>query len=115
MRPPVRPVDVQPRYHLFLVKTVLSIVVTASRPNGRHAVLAVMNSVAIAVVAMATIVVMVVAVAAVAAVIAAIIVILAGNQYFVITNKRKMSEHAVMQHARSSSFCTFLVCICYTW
>jgi len=92
MRPPVRPVDVQPPYHLFLVKTVLSIVVTASRPNGRHAVLAVMNTVVIVVVAMVTIVVMVVAVVAVVvAAIAAIIVILAGNRYFVITKGRRAS------------------------
>jgi len=87
----VRPVDVQPPYHLFLVKTVLSIVVTASRPNGRHAVLAVMNTVVIVVVAMVTIVVMVVAVVAVAAAIVAIIVILAGNRYFVITKGRRVS------------------------
>jgi len=33
MRPPVRPVDALPPYHLFLVKTVLSIVVNASRLN----------------------------------------------------------------------------------
>jgi hypothetical protein len=77
----VRPVDVQLPYHLFLVKTVLSTVVTASRPNGRHAVLAVMISVAIAAVAMVTIAVMVVVVVAAAA----ITVILAGNRYFVIT------------------------------
>jgi len=78
---------------LFLVKTVLSIVVTASRPNGRHAALAVMNTVVIVVVAMVTMVVMVmvVAVVAVVAAIAAITVILAGNRYFVITKGRRVS------------------------
>jgi len=91
MRPLVRPVDVQPPYHLFLVKTVLSIVVTASRPNGRHAVLAVMNTVVIAVVAMVTMVVIVVGVVAVTDAIAAITAILAGNRYFVITKGRRVS------------------------
>jgi len=77
---------------LFLVKTVLFILLTASRPNGRHAVLAVMNTVVvIAVVAMVTMVVMVVAVVAVVAAIAAITVILAGNRYFVITKGRRVS------------------------
>jgi len=33
MKPPVRPVDVPPLYHLFLVKTVPYIVLNASRPN----------------------------------------------------------------------------------
>jgi len=81
MRPLVRPVDVQLLYHLFLVKTVLSIVVTASRPNARHAVLAAMIPVVITVVAIVTIVVMVMAVGAVAvtAAIDAITAILAGN------------------------------------
>jgi hypothetical protein len=79
MRPLVRPVDVQLLYHLFLVKTVLSIVVTASRPNERHAVLAAMISVVITVVAIVTIVVMAVGAVVVTAAIDAITVILAGN------------------------------------
>jgi len=33
MRPPVRPVDVQPLYHLFLVKTVPCIATIVSRLN----------------------------------------------------------------------------------
>jgi len=89
MRPPVRPVDVRLPYHLFLVKIVLSIVVTASRPNGRHAVLAVKNSVVIAVVATVTIVVMVVGVAAVTDAIDAITGILAGNRYFLIKKRTR--------------------------
>src|ERR1700738_2348462 len=38
MRPPVRLVDVQPLYHLFPVKIVLSIVTSASRPNAPRVV-----------------------------------------------------------------------------
>ncbi len=38
MRPPVRLVDVQPPYHLFPVKIVLSIVTSASRPNAPRVV-----------------------------------------------------------------------------
>lgn len=38
MRPPARLVDVQPPYHLFLVKIVLSIVTSASRPNAPRVV-----------------------------------------------------------------------------
>ena len=38
MRPPARLVDVQPPYHLFPVKIVLSIVTSASRPNAPRVV-----------------------------------------------------------------------------
>jgi hypothetical protein len=62
MRPPARPVDVQPLYHLFLVKTVLSIVMIASRLNVPHAVLAMsaMKLVTIAGAVIATVVMVVV-------------------------------------------------------
>jgi hypothetical protein len=49
MRPPVRPVDVQPPYHLFLVKTVPCIAAIVSRlnePPADHAVAMVVAAIA---------------------------------------------------------------------
>ena len=68
MRPLARLVDVPPLYHLFLVKIVLSIVTSASRPNAprvvhagkSHAVIVAMTT---AVVVMVEVVVIVVIVA----------------------------------------------------
>ncbi len=67
MRPLARPVDVPPLYRLFLVKIVLSIVTSASRPNAprvvhagkSHAVIVAMTTAVVVMVEVAVIVVIV--------------------------------------------------------
>ena len=59
MRPPVRPVDALPPYLLFLVKTVLSIVMNASKlnvPRVTRTAITAMVAIVMAIVAMAAII-----------------------------------------------------------
>ncbi len=71
MKPPVRPVDVPPLYHLFLVKTVPYIVLNASRPNAPPAAATAATTTAAAIAAAATAAAATAPVAAVIAMIAA--------------------------------------------